>query len=81
MSLRWFGEQMNREEVVALMKQLSAEHLIDPTFVLIEKRTQGNYQLRVKADYDHQGIAMFTQKFNLVMHEDKVKGFLTIYRP
>ncbi len=72
---------MNRAEVVALMKQLSDEYLIDPTFVLIEKRTPGNYQLKVRADYDRHIIEMFIEKFNLAIQEDKTKGFLTIFKP
>lgn len=72
---------MKREEAVALLKELSVEHLIQPTLVLIEKRTPDSYQLTVKADYDGHGVQLFVQKFNLAISEDKERGFLTIFTP
>lgn len=43
---------MKRHEAVALLKELGAEHLLQPSWVLIEKRKPNSYQLCIKGDYN-----------------------------
>lgn len=56
---------MDRKEAVVLLKELAAEHLIQPTLVLIEQRKPDSYQLCVKGDYDRYQIEVFVKKYAL----------------
>jgi hypothetical protein len=71
---------MRRGEAVALLKELSAEHLILPSWVLIEQRKPDSYQLCVKGNYNRQDISEFLQKRTLTFEEDTRKG-LCIFKP
>ena len=71
---------MKRHEAVALLKELSSEHLLQPSLVLIEQRTPDRFQLCVKGGYDRQGIEVFIQKYNLEIEENLTKG-LCIFKP
>jgi hypothetical protein len=73
--LRFEGQRMKRVEAVALLKELSAEHLIQPSSVLIEQRKPDSYQLCLKGDFDRQGIEDFLQKHTLMFEEDSRRGF------
>jgi hypothetical protein len=42
------GQRMKRAEAIALLKELEAEHLLQPTAVLIEQRRSDNFQLKIK---------------------------------
>jgi DNA-binding PadR family transcriptional regulator len=72
---------MRRGEAVALLKELGAEGLIQPSWVLIEQRRPEKYQLCVKGDYDLHQIELFLEKYTLAIEEDKTKGFLCIFKP
>jgi hypothetical protein len=71
---------MKRAEAIALLKELSAEHLIQPSLVLIDLRKPGSYQLCVKGDFDREGIEDVLQKNALVFEEDSRKG-LCVFEP
>ena len=71
---------MKRVEAVALLRELSAKSLVQPSSVLIEQRKPGSYQLCVKGDYNLQGIEEFIQKYTLLFEEDTKKG-LCIFKP
>jgi len=71
---------MKRVEAVALLKELSAEHLIQPSSVRIELRKPDSYQLCVKGDLDREGIEDFLQKNAFIFEEDPRKG-LCIFEP
>ena len=73
--------QMQRYEAVALLKELGAGLLNQPTLVMIEQRTPDSFQLIVKGDYDRREVEMFIQKFDLVVKEDTDKGHLLIFKP
>jgi hypothetical protein len=72
---------MKRHEAVALLKELGSEHLLQPTFVVIEQRKPDSYQLCVKGDYDRCQIEVFIQKYALSVEEDITKGVLCIFTP
>jgi hypothetical protein len=71
---------MKRSEAVAILKELSAEHLIQPSWVLIEQRKPDSYQLCVKGDFDRFQIESFLKKYPLSFEED-TKGYLCIFKP
>ena len=52
---------MKRTEAVALLKELGAEQLIQPTLVLIEQRSSDGYQLQIKGNYNFQEIETFVK--------------------
>ena len=69
---------MERAEAVALLKELVAEQLIQPSLVLIEQRSPDRYQLQVKGNYDLQEIEMFVKnRFSL----EEYRGYLIFDKP
>ena len=65
---------MQRYEAIALMKELCAEHLIQPSLVLIEQRKPDSYQLCLKGDYDRTEIELFLKNYSLTVEEHPTKG-------
>jgi hypothetical protein len=41
-----------RKEAVALLKELGNRDLVQPFFVIIEKRTRDKFQLKIKGSFD-----------------------------
>ena len=69
---------MKRAEAVALLKELGAEGLIQPSFVLVEQRSLDNYQLQIKGNYNFQEIEMFVKnRFAL----EECMGYLVFNTP
>ncbi len=71
---------MKRAEAVAVLKELSTELLIQPSWVLIEQRKPDSYQLCVKGDFDLPQLEDLLKKYTLSFEED-TKGFLCIFKP
>ena len=71
---------MKRAEAVALLKELSASHLIQPSCMSIEQRKPDRFQLCVKGDYDCELIELFLLDRELEFEENPVKG-LCIFKP
>lgn len=74
------GEHVKRSEAVALLKELSAEHLIQPSWVLIQQRKPDDYQLCFKGDYDIHQIEVFLENRTLSVEEDTTAGYLCIFK-
>jgi len=69
---------MKRTEAVALLKELVAGQLIQPSLVLIERRSPDEYQLQMRGSYNFQEIEMFVKdRFSL----EESKGYLIFYKP
>ena len=70
---------MKRTEAVALLKELEAEQLIQPTLVLIEQRCPDRFQLQIRGDFNRQQIEIFLKKrhFSFEMNND----YLVIFKP
>ena len=67
---------MKREETVALLKELGAEHLIQPSFVLIDRRKPDSYALKIKGVYNLQDVEIFLRnKFSI----EESKDYLVIF--
>jgi hypothetical protein len=73
--------QMQRYETVALLKEMGAQNLIQPSLVLIEERKPDRYELQIKGFYDLDLIRIFAQQYNLTVAEDATKGYLVIFKP
>jgi len=71
------GDFLERKEAVALLRELGAEHLIQPSFVILKQRTPNSYQLQIKGDYDHQLIDVFLRVRGF-SHEEN-KDYLIIF--
>ena len=69
---------MKRAEAVALLKELVAEQLIQPSLVLLEQRSPDRYQLQIKGSYNFQEIEMFVKnRFSL----EECRGYLIFNKP
>jgi hypothetical protein len=73
--------RMQRYEAVALLKELGAQQLIDPSLVLIGERKPDRYELQIRGFYDLELIRAFAQQYNLTVAEDATKGYLIIFEP
>jgi hypothetical protein len=69
---------VKREEAVGLLKELVSERLIHPSLVLLEQRTPGKYQLRMKGDFSCQEIETFLKNRGFSCEENK--DYLTIFK-
>ena len=72
---------MNRNEAMALLKELIAHDLVEPSWVSIEERRSKHFQIQIKCDYNCKQIEQFVKKNNLIVEEDKEKRYLLIHRP
>jgi hypothetical protein len=72
---------MQRYEAVALLKELDAQHLIQPSLVLIAQRKPDRYQLQIKGYYDLELITGFVKQYDLAVKEDTANGYLVIFKP
>ena len=68
---------MKRSEAVALLKELSAKQLIQPTYVLINQQKPDNFELQIKGSFDFQAINQLVNN-RFTVKENLEKGFLTI---
>lgn len=69
---------MNREESVALLKELGVNQLVSPTVVSIERRLSDTYLLKIKGDNDLQAMKIFlNNKFSV----EKNKDYIVISEP
>jgi len=77
-SQRLWGGPLLRQEAVALLKELGNRDLVQPFFVIIEKRTRDKFQLKIKGSFDKTQIFSFlkTRGFSC---EDK-EDYLIIYK-
>jgi hypothetical protein len=69
---------VNREESVALLKELGVNQLVSPTVVSIERRLSDTYLLKIKGDNDLQAMKIFlNNKFSV----EKNKDYIVISEP
>lgn len=69
---------MNRREAIAFLGELSVNQLINPSFVILEQRKTGKYQLKIKGDYCLQEIETLAKnRFSIGQNQN----FLIIYKP
>jgi hypothetical protein len=76
-----FGERTNldRQEVVALLKELSDNELVSPFMVVIQQRTPGTCQLQIKGNYEQSQIEIILK--NRCFSYEANKDNLIIFKP
>lgn len=72
---------LDRLQAMAMLKELVAKNLVDPSYVHISERSPNHYQIQIKCDYDKQGIEAHAKKHGLTITEDKERKYLVIYKP
>jgi len=70
---------MKREEAVALLNELVAAQLIQPSLVLLEQKTPVQYKLQMKGDFSCQEIETFLKNRGFSCEENK--DYLIISKP
>jgi len=73
-----WGGPLLRQEAVALLKELGNRDLVQPFFVIIEKRTRDKFQLKIKGSFDKTQIFSFLKSRGFSC-EDK-EDYLIIYK-
>ena len=71
---------MDRTQAMALLKELVAYDLVDPSYVSIFQTKHNYYQLQIKCNYNKR-IEEFAKNNNLAIEEDKEHKYLVIYKP
>lgn len=72
---------MDRLEAMAMLKELVANNLVEPSYVHICLRKPNHYQIQLKCDYNKVEIEKHAKKHGLVIEEDKERKYLVIYKP
>lgn len=72
---------MDRPQAMAMLKELVANNLVDPSFVNICERKPNHYQVQIKCDYNGKEIEEYARKHGLTIEEDKEKLYLLIFKP
>ena len=68
---------MKRKEAIALLRELGANQLVNPSSVILEQRTIDKYQLKIKGDYCLQEIETLAKnRFSISENQN----FLIIYK-
>lgn len=74
------GTHLNRLEAMAMLKELVANNLVEPSYVSISERKPNDYQIQIKCDYRKE-IEEYAKKQGLTIEEDKEKKYLFIFKP
>lgn len=74
------GTHLNRLEAMAMLKELVANNLVDPSFVNICERKPNHYQIQIKSDYNRKEIEEYSKKCGLTIEEDKEKKYFLIFK-
>jgi hypothetical protein len=69
---------MDRKEAITLLSELGANQLVCPSFVILEQIKTGNYQLKIRGNYNFHEIGDFLKNRFLI---EEIRNFLIIYKP
>jgi hypothetical protein len=72
---------LDRAEAMALLKELIAVNMVDPSFVSLSQRMPNHYELQIKSDYYRSELEAYAKKFGLSIEEDKQQKYLVIFKP
>lgn len=75
------GTHLTRLEAMAMLKELVANNLVEPSYVSISERKPNDYQIQIKCDYNKKEIEAHAKKHGLTIEEDKEKKYLFIFKP
>ncbi len=71
---------MEREEALALLKELVVNKLSQPSFISIEKNQDGTFDLIMKDDYSSNELKQLAAEKHLVVEVNE-KGYCVIRKP
>jgi len=82
----WFNQPIgcftvDRKEAIALIRKLIELDLAQPSFVSIEKNSQGTFNLTMKLNNNINEIKAFVAEKDLIIYEDRERGTCTIRKP
>jgi hypothetical protein len=72
---------LDREQAMAILKELVAMDLVEPSFVHISEMITNHYQIQIKSDYNREKIEEHAKKQGLIIKEDKERKYLMIFKP
>jgi hypothetical protein len=78
-----FGEHtlLNQSEAMAMLRELVAYNLVNPSYVHINERSANVYQLQIKIKYNATELGQFAKTRGLTIHENKEQKYLLIFKP
>ena len=71
---------MDREQAMAMLKELVAKDLVEPSYVHIFEKMPKHYQIQIKCNYNRDKIIEFAKNKQLTIMEDKEQKYLVIYK-
>ena len=72
---------VDRVEAMALLKELVAVNLVDPSFINMLHKEPNHYQLQIKGEYFRSEIEEYAKQFGLSVEEDKERKYFVIFKP
>jgi hypothetical protein len=75
------GVHLDRQQAMAMLKELVANNLVEPSYVHISQKILDQFQIQIKSDYNREGIEEYAKKHGLTIEEDKEKKYLLIFKP
>lgn len=65
---------------MAMLKDLIANNLVEPSYVSISERKPNDYQVQIKYDYNRVGIEEYAKKHGLTIEEDKERKIFSDFQ-
>ena len=73
--------RLDRTQAMALLKELVAYDLVDPSYVSMIQTKPNRYRLQIKCNYNKTRMQEYAKNNNLIIEEDKEQKYLVIYNP
>jgi hypothetical protein len=71
---------LDREQGMAMLKELVAKDLVEPSYVHIFEKMAKHYQIQIKCNYNRDKIIEFAKNKQLTIMEDNQQKYLVIYK-
>jgi hypothetical protein len=72
---------VNREEAMAILKELVASNLVEPSFIHVSLFKPKCYWIQIRSTSNKEQIEAYTKKLGLTISEDKEGRYLFIFKP
>jgi hypothetical protein len=71
---------LDRVQAMALLKELTVNNLIEPSYISINERKPNDYQIQIKCGYKKLEVDAYAKKQCLTIEEDKERKYLLIFK-
>ena len=71
---------LDRLQAMALLKELVANKVVEPTYIHVSLRRLDDYLIQIKCD-NNEEIEVFAKNHGLTVIEDKERKYLVIFKP